>query len=96
MPVPQKMGAGDKMGRGPYEKSGMLRDSSLPPNRMVTEKHDIPFPLIEVNKDGKISKTPKSKEMIINVELWYLPYGNRDDEDNNALFRKFSKKVTLD
>ena len=32
MPIPQQLGRGDKMGRGPYEKSGIIRDSSLPPN----------------------------------------------------------------
>ena len=28
MPIPQQLGRGDKMGRGPYEKSGILRDTT--------------------------------------------------------------------
>lgn len=33
MPTPQQLGRGDRMGRGPYEKSGLLADTSLPPRR---------------------------------------------------------------
>jgi hypothetical protein len=35
MPMPQKMGRGDEMGRGPYEKSGIINDTGLPPGKTV-------------------------------------------------------------
>jgi len=38
MPIPQQLGRGDKMGRGPYEKSGIIRDNGLPPNRPVLRR----------------------------------------------------------
>ncbi len=96
MPVPGRMGRGDKMGRGPYEKSGIIRDTALPPLRTVTEKYDIQFPFKDVKENGKTVRKILAHEMTINVELWYMPYGSRIDEENNALFRKFTKKVSIE
>ncbi len=84
------------MGRGPYEKSGIIRDSALPPMRTITEKYDIPFPFEDVKERGKRVRKILAREMTINVELWYMPYGSRNDDDNNTLFRKFTKKVTIE
>jgi len=56
MPVPQQMGRGDKMGRGPYEKSGILRDTSLPPLKTTREKFTIPV-YTEATKDDKLVRT---------------------------------------
>lgn len=42
MPVPQQIGRGDRMGRGPYEKSCIIRDLSLPPHKTIIEKFKIP------------------------------------------------------
>ena len=81
MPIPQQLGRGDKMGRGPYEKSGILRDSSLPPNRPVREQFEIPYPSGEY-------------DMTVDVELWYLPFGNKDSDP--LLWQKVSKKVSIE
>lgn len=81
MPIPQQLGRGDKMGRGPYEKSGILRDSSLPPNRPVREEFEIPYPAGEY-------------EMNVDVELWYLPFGTK--ENDPFLWHKVSKKAVIE
>jgi hypothetical protein len=83
MPIPQQLGRGDKMGRGPYEKSGILRDSSLPPNRPVKENFEIPYPAGEF-------------DMTVDVELWYLPFGTKSDPDNAFLWQKVTKKASID
>ncbi len=81
MPIPQQLGRGDKMGRGPYEKSGMIRDTSLPPGRTVHENFDISFPAGEY-------------DMTVDVELWYLPFGVRDNDP--FLWQKVTKKVSIE
>ena len=81
MPIPQQFGRGDKMGRGPYEKSGIIRDSSLPPNRPVHEIFTIPYPAGEY-------------DMTVDVELWYLPFGNKDSDP--FLWQKVTKKVSIE
>lgn len=91
MPVPQRLGRGDRMGRGPYEKSGMLQDTSLPPLRTVTTTLDIFFPVEEVDKDGETVLAYPSDSLDITVRLWYLPYGTMDDDA--VLWREYTKKV---
>jgi hypothetical protein len=81
MPIPQQLGRGDKMGRGPYEKSGILKDTSLPPNRLVREDFEIPFPAGEY-------------EMTVDVELVYLPFGARDADP--FTWQKVTKKVSIE
>jgi hypothetical protein len=81
MPIPQQLGRGDKMGRGPYEKSGILRDTSLPPNRSVRENFEISYPSGE-------------HEMTVDVKLWYLPFGNKVDDP--FLWQKVTKKVSIE
>lgn len=85
MPVPQQMGRGDKMGRGPYEKSGLLEDTSLPPGKMVEERFEIYFPL----QDGKLV----TDEYEVNVKLWYLPYGTMNSDP--FLWRDETRKVKI-
>jgi hypothetical protein len=94
MPIPQQLGRGDKMGRGPYEKSGMIRDSSLPPNRPVIESFEIPFPVEEVKKDDKVVRTIKDYEMTVDVELMYLPFGTK--ESGQFTWQKVTKKVSIE
>jgi len=94
MPIPQQMGRGDKMGRGPYEKSGLLRDTSLPPLRTVVEKFNIPV-YNEVTKDGKLSRDIIANDFTIDVELWYLPYGKKNDEGNAQMWQKVTKKLSI-
>jgi hypothetical protein len=94
MPIPQQLGRGDKMGRGPYEKSGILRDSSLPPNRPVVEKFEIPVPAEFVKKDGKDVTTILDYDMTVDVELLYLPFGTRDSD--TFTWHKVTKKVSIE
>ena len=81
MPIPQQLGRGDKMGRGPYEKSGILKDTSLPPNRLVREDFEIPYPAGEY-------------EMTVEVELMYLPFGTK--ESGQFTWQKVTKKVSIE
>jgi hypothetical protein len=94
MPIPQQLGRGDKMGRGPYEKSGIIRDSSLPPGRLVQESYEIPFPVEEVKKDDKVVRNITDYDMTIDVELMYLPFGTK--ESGQFTWHKVTKKVSIE
>lgn len=93
MPVPQQFGRGDRMGRGPYEKSGLLQDSSLPPLRTVTSSWDICFPVVEKEQDGETVRTYPGNSLDIEVKLWYLPFGTMDDDA--FLWREHKTRVTF-
>lgn len=93
MPIPQQLGKGDRMGRGPYEKSGMLEDTSLPPLRTITTTHDIFFPVKTEEKDGKKVSSISSDTLNLEVRLWYLPFGTMDDDP--FLWKEFKKTVTI-
>lgn len=94
MPIPQQFGRGNRMGRGPYEKSGLLEDSSLPPLRTVTSTYTIFFPADEKeNEDGDIVRTFPGDTLDIAVRLWYLPYGTMDDDA--FLWREETKTVRV-
>jgi len=84
MPVPSQLGIGDRMGRGPYDKSGLLVEWGLHP---LEEKQEI-FKILLPTKDKK----PESLEYTLEVELWYDPFGKRD-EQFSQLFRKAIKKI---
>lgn len=94
MPIPQQLGRGDKMGRGPYEKSGIVRDNGLPPNRPVNESFEIPFPSEEVKKGDTIARKIADHDMTIDVELMYLPFGTK--ESGTFSWHKVTKKVSLE
>ena len=94
MPIPQQLGRGDKMGRGPYEKSGILRDTSLPPNRPVQATFEIPFPVEEVEQGDKVVRKILDYDMTIDVELVYLPFGTRDS--GQFTWQKVTKKVSIE
>lgn len=93
MPVPQQLGRGDRMGRGPYEKSGIIRDSSLPPNKTISERFEIPFPAEETKEGGKTVRKILSHDMDIDVELWYLPFGTKTDSP--FLWQKYTKRISI-
>lgn len=94
MPVPQRLGRGDRMGRGPYEKSGLLADTSLPPLRTVTTDWDIPFPVVENDDGDEVVRTYPSRSLELTVRLWYLPYGVEDDYA--VVWREYTQKVSFD
>jgi len=80
MPHPARFGVADRMARGPYEKSGMIRDTSLPPMRTVRERFEIVFPYKDV-KSGKEKQRRLTTEVLdVEVRLLYLPYGERNQD----------------
>lgn len=81
------------MGRGPYEKSGLLEDTSLPPLRTITTQHDIFFPVKTEEKDGKKVSTISSETLDLEVKLWYLPFGTMDDDP--FLWKEYKKTVKI-
>ena len=93
MPVPQQLGRGDRMGRGPYEKSGLIEDTGLPPGKTVHERFDIMFPIEEVEVDGKFVNKPSTYDLDISVKLWYLPFGSAKTDP--FLWREFNKTVSI-
>jgi len=95
MPVPQQLGRGDRMGRGPYEKTGLIEDTGLPPGKTVHERFDIMFPIEEVEVDGKFVNKPTAYELDIQVKLWYLPFGSGSKKADPFLWREFSKTVSI-
>lgn len=93
MPVPQQLGRGDKMGRGPYEKSGLIEDTGLPPGKLVHERFDIMYPLTEMEVNGKTVSQPLAYDLDIEVKLWYLPFGSMNTDP--FLWREFTKTVSI-
>ena len=84
MPVPQQFARTNKMGRGPYEKSGLVADTALHPGK----EHHEHFELLLPNEEGMTSSKVNLK-----VELWYLPYGNRDSDP--FLWKEYSETVEV-
>ncbi|HBA89721.1 MAG TPA: hypothetical protein DCZ75_17560 [Geobacter sp.] len=93
MPVPQQLARGDRMGRGPYEKSGLIEDTGLPPGKTVKERFDIMYPLTEVEESGKTVNKPSAYDLDVEVKLWYLPFGTPNGDP--FLWREFSKTVSI-
>lgn len=93
MPIPQQLGRGRRMGRGPYEKSGLLEDTSLPPLRTVESMYEVFFPFVESETDEGTIRTFPSDELTIEVQLWYLPFGTM--EDDAFLWSEVKKTVAL-
>ena len=93
MPVPERLGRGVEMGRGPYEKSGMIEDTSLPPLRTVTTSYDVSFPFKDEEVGDKTVRRFPSDKLDLDVKLWYLPFGTMDDDP--FLWREVKKTVTI-
>lgn len=95
MPYPGRFGRGAEMGRGPYEKSGLLRDTCIPPLKKVKKVFEIPFPYADVEKDGTKTRELTADELLVDVKLWYVPFGNFEDDCWNVLFFSEEKKIDL-
>ena len=85
MPVPERFARDGVMGRGPYEKSGIVADTGLPPNREVDEHFEILFPY---------EKGDKASSLDLTVQLWYLPYGSM--EDDPFLWKEYTETLNMD
>ncbi|RII28879.1 MAG: hypothetical protein CXR31_03120 [Geobacter sp.] len=93
MPVPQQLARGDRMGRGPYEKSGIIEDMGLPPGKTVHERFDIFYPLEEVEENGKTITRPQTYDLDIEVKLTYLPFGTPNSDP--FVWDEFTKTVSI-
>ena len=80
MPHPARFGMTDQMGRGPYEKSGMIRDTGLPPMRTVKETFEIKFPFEDIGAGPAKQRKITTDELEVEVRLLYLPYGERNQD----------------
>ena len=74
MPFPGRFGRGKEMGRGPYEKSGLLRETSLSPGQTKHETFEIVYPFKDVEKDGATRRELIADELTVNIILWYVPF----------------------
>lgn len=81
MPFPGRMGRGKEMGRGPYEKSGLLRETSLAPGARVHETFEVSYPVADVKKGDAIRRELAADELKVAVKLWYLPFGEFDGNE---------------
>jgi hypothetical protein len=93
MPFPGRFGRGSEMGRGPYEKSGLLRETSIPPLARVHETFEITYPFEDVAKGDKSRRELVNDELIVSVVLWYLPFGEFDG--NEVVFFEEEKNLNL-
>lgn len=65
------------MGRGPYDKSGLIEDTGLPVNRTVSERFDFRLP--DGGNPGAGGPTGRSpRDVKVSVKLFYLPFGQMD------------------
>lgn len=92
MPIPQQFARGDAMGRGPYDKSGLIEDTGLPVNKTVMERFDIDVPDDEGDGPGGSTKAGR-KDIEVSVKLFYLPFGQMDVSP--FLWREIVKTIPL-
>ncbi len=82
MPHPGRMCRGVEMGRGPYEKCGLVRETGLPPKRTIHQTFEIRFPYQDVIKDGRfVDRILETNRLEVRVRLWYLPFGSFDGHE---------------
>ena len=93
MPFPGRLGRGKEMGRGPYEKSGILRETSIPPLARVHETFEITYPFEDVEKGDSTRRELLKDELMVSVVLWYLPFGEFDG--NEVVFFEEEKMLDL-
>ena len=93
MPYPGRFGRGKEMGRGPYEKSGLLRETSIPPLARVHETFEMVYPFEDVAKGDSTHRELLNDELNVSVVLWYLPFGEFDG--NEVVFYKEEKTLDL-
>lgn len=67
--------------------------NGLPPNKPVQENFEIPYPAEFVKKDGKDVTNIVDYEMTVDIELIYMPFGERD---TGTTWHKVSKKIPLE
>ncbi len=66
MPIAQRLGRGGRTGRGPYERTGIVEDTALPPNRTVRERFDV---VLEPPEPAPANGKRPPLEVTVNVKL---------------------------
>lgn len=89
---------GNAMVYGPYQKLGLIRDTSLQPLQTRVETYEIKFPYEDVAKapgEPKVREI-KAKEIDVTIELRYQldPAVGEIDEDS-FIFYKTIKRVSI-
>jgi hypothetical protein len=92
MPIPSQFARGEAMGRGPYDKSGLIEDTGLPVNQTVFEKFEIHLP--EDMEGGSGATAAGSRDIEVGVRLFYLPFGQMDVSP--FLWHEVVRKITLE
>ncbi len=92
MPIPQQLARGKAMGRGPYDKSGLIEETGLPVDRTVMERFDIPVPVDGDDGAGAAAAAGR-KDIEVGVRLYYLPFGDMDASP--FLWREVVKTVSF-
>ncbi len=92
MPIPQQLGRGKAMGRGPYDKSGLIEETGLPVDKTVTERFEIPLPGDETEAAAAAAKAAR-RNVEVGVRLYYLPFGDMDASP--FLWREVVRTVPL-
>ena len=82
------------MGRGPFEKTSMIVDTSLRPLTTVKERYEIPIPRELWDGTAKAQGAEK-KEVEVTVKLVYLPYGTMKESDTPFTWHEIVKTVPL-
>ena len=84
MPVPERFARDKVMGRGPYEKSGMVADTALHPLKTAKEHFEI-----VLDADDEVEE----RTLDLKVQLWYLPYGTMNSDP--FLWKEHTETVTI-
>ncbi len=94
MPYPARFGRTDVMGRGPYEKSGMIRDTGLPPLRTIHETFEIVYPYEDIQEGKRSLRKLLSNDMDVEIRLLYVPFGEINQD--HLVWKIEKRSVTLD
>ena len=49
----------------------------------------------ESEEEGKLIRTQIAQDFVVEVEIWYLPYGKKDDPGNAQKWFSVAKKLHL-
>ncbi|MGE5664792.1 MAG: multiheme c-type cytochrome (seleno)protein ExtKL, partial [Deltaproteobacteria bacterium] len=91
MPIPQRLGRGNKMARGAYEKTGIVEDTALLPLRPVREKFDIVMNPVEAGKDAGAKLATE-----VTVDVMIRLHAPRNASAEGVTWYQYSKNVKIE
>ncbi len=80
--------------REPCEEASLLYDSAFLPRKTTQESFMIPV-YTESEDDGRLVRAQLTQDFVVDVEVWYLPNGKKDDPDNAQKWFAVSKELHL-